>query len=303
MLSTRTLDGSSVSSAQTVISLIDAAGQGGFGPEDPEYFEESRGSGGDAVWEEASESELEEKRARDQNRWLIMAGAGVVGVIVVVSLLVAFMGGFGGKDEVPLADKLDAMQRAQTSSREADAGDKGEDKGGDKSSSESAAPSSSAAPTGEKLDIASATTWQPSTSAGSAENSALAVNATDGDPGTVWQTDTYEQQFGTGPSAFKPGLGLVLSLSKPAELSRLELDSPDRTMAFEVRSAPTANPSSLSDTQVIGKGTVSGGKAIVDLDTKKPVDNVIIWITELDGSAATGYQAKIGEVDLLGSPA
>lgn len=314
-LAMRTLDGTSVSSASTVLSLLDAGGPtpsasaarasvDGADYNDGETFGPAAGP-----WDEQSE-ELSpvEERQRDQRRWVIMAGAGAAGVLLIVILLITLMGGFGGKDDdVPLSAQLDAMQAEQRASREA--AENTATDGADEEASESetsASPTSSApAEDGEELAIADASTWQPASSAGNAENSALAVNVTDGSADTTWRTDTYENQFGEGPSSFKPGLGLLLSLDEAARLTEVNVSSPDRGVEFEVRTSDTASPTSLDDTTLIGEGTVSGGEESVAIDAEdmdEDAQYVIIWITKLSGSDASGYSAQIGEVELLGLP-
>lgn len=313
-LAMRTLDGTSVSSASTVLSLLDGSGPASApasartSPSRSDYAEAEALSEGEGPWDsEPEELSPAEQRVRDQRRWAIMAGAGAVGVLIIVVLLITMMGGFGGRnDDVPLSAQLDAMQEEQRASREAaeQAAQSGDD---DSSDSETSASPTSSAPAeeGEELKVSDATTWQPSSSAGNAENSSLAVNVTDGSADTTWRTDTYENQFGNGPSAFKPGLGLLLSLEEAARLTEVTVSSPDRGVEFEVRTADTASPTSLDDTTLVGEGTVSGGEESVAIDPDEMDEDaqyVIIWITKLSGSDASGYSAQIGEVELAGVP-
>jgi hypothetical protein len=313
-LAMRTLDGSSVSSASTVLSLLDGAGPSSTpssvrtSPSRSDYAEAEALSEGDGPWDsESEELSPAEQRVRDQRRWVIMAGTGAAGVLIIIVLLITMMGGFGGRDDdVPLSAQLDAMQEEQRASREAaeQSAQSGQEESAD--STTSASPTSSArAEKGEKLTVSDATTWQPSSSAGNAENSALAVNVTDGSADTTWRTDTYENQFGKGPSAFKPGLGLLLSLEEAARLTEVTVSSPDRGVEFEVRTSDTASPTSLDDTTLVGEGAVSAGKESVSIDSDDmdtDAQYVIIWITKLSGSDASGYSAQIGEVDLAGLP-
>lgn len=311
-LAMRTLDGTSVSSASTVLSLLDAGGptpqaatpRAGAARSD---FDDSETFGAtDGSWDsEQVELSPAEQRARDQRRWAIMAGAGAVGVVLIIVLLITMMGGFGGKNnDVPLSAQLDAMQEEQRASREAAEQTTGADD--DESSDEaSASPTSSAPAEGEELEVSSAATWQPSNSAGNAENSDLAVNVTDGSADTTWRTDTYENQFGDGPSSFKPGLGLMLTLDEAATLTEVTVSSPDRGVDFEIRTSDTASPTSLDDTTLVGEGTVSGGEEAVSIDKDDVEDGtqyVLVWITKLSGSDSSGYSAQIGEVELRGVP-
>ena len=313
-LALRTLDGSSVSSASTVLSLLDGAGPSSTqssartSSSRSQYSEAEEFGQGDGPWDsEPEQLSPAEQRVRDQRRWVIMAGAGVVGVLVIIVLLITMMGGFSGRDdEVPLSAQLDAMQEEQRASREA--AQESAEEGGDSSESDSSASPTSSAPAeeGEELTVTNASTWQPSNSAGNAENSSLAVNVTDGSTDTTWRTDTYENQFGNGPTAFKPGLGLLLTLDEAARLTEVTVSSPDRGVEFEIRTSDSASPTSLDDTTLVGEGTVSGGEEAVTIerdDMDSDAQYVIIWITALSGSDASGYSAEIGEVELAGVPA
>ncbi|MBB1018876.1 hypothetical protein G6023_11395, partial [Dietzia sp. DQ11-71] len=148
------------------------------------------------------------------------------------------------------------------------------------------------------VSVSTVTTWQPSSSNGVAENSADAPNVVDGDRSTSWSSDAYRSQIGDGPSAYKPGIGLMLALDGEQEVRRVVLRSGDDGVRFEVRSAPGASPASLDETTRLGAGTVRDGSATVTIDDPRESGYVLVWITRLGTSGAQSYEATISEVEL-----
>ena len=73
------------------------------------------------------------------------------------------------------------------------------------------------------LPIGQAIAYDPDGKGGTTENDALAPNAIDGNPNTAWQTERYDNPDIT---VLKPGVGLVLRLGAPADLTHLTLTSP-----------------------------------------------------------------------------
>lgn len=306
VLATRALDGSSVSSAATVRSMIDRLG--GAGAHHPPSPALSHGSPAAATAEPARAgssvaaaepawrdpdaehpySLADHDEAEQHKRWMIMAGSGAAAVVVMALLATWLLGGFGsGRDSQPLSEQLDALERAAQESR-------------------AAATSSAAPPSGEAarpqpttpVKVVTATSWQPASSQGVAENSATAPKTVDGDRSTTWSTDTYYSQFGTGAGAYKPGIGLLLTLDSVQKPAQLVLESPDEGVSFQVRSARTESPESVEETQPLGTGTVSGGKATVTFDTPTDTRYVLVWITKLKASGTQSYSAKVSEITL-----
>ena len=319
-LAMRALDGSSVSSPGTVSALLedDAAGASGttsgrLGASatsrdaQAKATQDSAGAASrrvstdddDSGWseedfaggEDRGPLSDEERRKKQQRQWTIMAVSGAVAVIVIIVLLVQLMGGFGGRNnDTPLADQLDALQRQAEQSRQADAADAEE--GG------------SAPASGNPVEITDAEPWQPSDSNGNAENAATAANVFDGDNSTGWQTDTYRSQFGSEPPAYKEGLGLLLTLDEAVRLTSVEVTSPDSRVRIEVRAVDSASPTSLDETSLLGSGTTSGsGPTDIEItaDEQQASRYVLVWITQLAGSDANGYQAQIQELSVEGT--
>ena len=238
-----------------------------------------------------------------KRRWQIMAGVSAAAVVGIVVLAMWLLGALSGdRNDTPLSAQLDAIERAAQASRESatatpqadgsgDAsGDSGQD--GEDAAAEKKADAS-------PIGVSTATSWQPADSNGNAENSGSAPNVVDGDPSTSWSTDTYRDQFGSGPGAFKAGIGLMLTLDEAAEVKLVEL-SAEEDIRFEVRASESADPTSLDETTRLGSGRVSDGEATVEIDAPEEAEYILVWITRLGTAGSQAYNATVSEVELLG---
>lgn len=303
VLAMRTLDGSSVSSAATVRSMV-ADRVGGpvraarvTRPVDPDPAGgayDGAYAGGTA--EPYSEPYSEPDPETQKRRWQIMAGTSAAAVVVIVLVLTWLLGGFGGtSNNTPLSQQLDAIERAAQASRASQttepAPEDQADADADTEETERDTPDT-------PVEVSTVTTWQPASSAGTAENSASAPNVADGDQSTSWSSDTYRAQIGDSPSAYKPGIGLMFTLDGEQEVRRVVLHSEDDDVRFEVRSATSATPSSLDETTRLGTGTVRDGEATVTIDEPEESRYLLVWITRLGTSGAQAYDAEITEVEL-----
>lgn len=319
VLAMRSLDGSSVSSAATVRAMVTdrvggprraapgassrvahPAGAAATGWTSGEW---SSAEGSPAEWSSAeagfepapySEPDPEVQK----RRWQIMAGTGAAAVVVIALLFTWMLGGFGGtRNDTPLSQQLDAIERAAQASRAAQTAEPAADDSAAGDTGDEADEAEEATPT-TPVSVSTVTTWQPSSSNGVAENSTDAPNVVDGDRSTSWSSDAYRSQIGDGPSAYKPGIGLMLTLDGEQEVRRVVLRSGDDGVRFEVRSAPGASPESLDETTRLGAGTVRDGSATVTIDDPRESGYVLVWITRLGTSGAQSYEATISEVEL-----
>ena len=306
VLAMRTLDGSSVSSAATVRSMVaDRVGGPvraarvtrpvGPGPAGvPSVGGAVEGSAGAAYAAPYPEPYSEPDPETQKRRWQIMAGTFAAAVVVIVLILTWMLGGFGGaSSDTPLSQQLDAIERAAQASRASQTAEPAPEDPAD-ADAEETEQGTPDTPVG----VSTVTTWQPASSAGTAENSASAPNVADGDRSTSWSSDTYRAQIGDSPSAYKPGIGLMFTLDDEQEVRRVVLHSEDDDVRFEVRSSPTATPSSLDETTRLGTGTVRDGEATVTIDEPEESRYLLVWITRLGTSGAQAYDAEITEVEL-----
>ncbi|EME15530.1 murein biosynthesis integral membrane protein MurJ [Rhodococcus triatomae] len=151
-----------------------------------------------------------------------------------------------------------------------------------------AAPTSAAAAAPVAVTASQATVFSPQ---GSADNPTQAGLAIDGNPATEWTTDAYFDQF---PS-FKNGVGLLVSLDDPAQLSEVTITSPSVGTEVEIRSAPSDRPT-LDQTQVIGRGTLRSGETTIPVTMDGSTGRVLVWITKL-GTDTSGNQTALEEIE------
>jgi putative peptidoglycan lipid II flippase len=129
--------------------------------------------------------------------------------------------------------------------------------------------------------------FSPQGTPDSAANARLAI---DGNTATVWSTDSYFQPF----PALKNGVGLMITLDEPANLSSVWINSPTPGTKVEIRSAPSEEPT-LDQTQVIGSQVLGSGVTEIPVTSEAPTTNVLVWITGLSTSGGKN-QSSIADV-------
>ena len=88
-----------------------------------------------------------------------------------------------------------------------------------------------------------ATVFSPEGEADAPDAAGLAI---DGNPSTVWPTDTYSDAVPF--PGFKNGVGLMLQLPQPTTLGEVTINVNSTGTAVQIRSAESPTPSSLEDT-------------------------------------------------------
>ncbi|MCH9640176.1 MAG: murein biosynthesis integral membrane protein MurJ [Actinomycetia bacterium] len=174
-------------------------------------------------------------------------------------------------------------------------GDVGDGLGGDELGLNAPSTSESAAPIrdGSVIEPVRATVFSPG---GEADAPALAGLAIDGDPTTVWPTDTYTDAKPF--PAFKNGVGLMLQLPKPAVLGSVTINVNSTGTAVQIRSSPTATPTALDDTTALTKPTpLKTGTNTIEVNDASPTSNVLVWISTL-GSVDGESRTDVSEITL-----
>ncbi len=205
----------------------------------------------------------QDEEAHARRRRGLMVGVGVGGAILVVALIVLasvlskIFGDVGGG-----LDKGELGLNAPTSSQ-ADDGS-----------------------AGGVVKPVRATVFSPE---GGADAPSLAGLAIDGNPATVWPTDTYSD---AAPfPGFKNGVGLLLQLPKPTVIGSVTIDVSSTGTQVQVRSASTATPATLEDTTALTAPTpVQPGQNTIPVNASAPTSNVLVWISTLgttDGESRT----------------
>jgi putative peptidoglycan lipid II flippase len=138
-----------------------------------------------------------------------------------------------------------------------------------------------------------ATVFSP---AGGADAPGLADKAIDGDPATMWPTDTYSDP--TPFPGFKNGVGLMLQLPQPVTLGSVDVGVTSTGTQIQIRSSTSANPGSLEDTVALTQPTsVQPGNNTIKVNATAPTSNVLVWISTL-GSVDGKSRTDITEITL-----
>ncbi|MFI7004096.1 lipid II flippase MurJ [Nocardia sp. NPDC050175] len=118
----------------------------------------------------------------------------------------------------------------------------------------------------------------------------------DQNPGTLWRTDQYFQQF----PALKKGIGLLSTLPSPAKLTNVSINSPSPGTSVEIRTSPTAQPT-LDQTQLIGTAKLGDGVTDIPVRTDQAARYVLVWITGL-GNSGGQFQTSIADIRFDAAP-
>ncbi|MGI9163363.1 MAG: murein biosynthesis integral membrane protein MurJ [Mycobacterium sp.] len=137
--------------------------------------------------------------------------------------------------------------------------------------------SQSSPPSGSVVKPTGAVVFSPG---GDADNPSMAGLAIDADPNTTWPTDTY-----TDPMPFpnfKNGVGLMLQLSEPTVVGSVTLTVPSTGTKVQIRSATSANPSSLDDTTALTQPTaLKPGSNTIAVPSASPTSHLLVWISTM----------------------
>lgn len=136
--------------------------------------------------------------------------------------------------------------------------------------------------------VAGVRTLDPS---GDGENDETAPRAIDDDPASFWSSSTYASaQFG----GLKDGLGLVVALTEPSQVSGVTVTANGAGGSVELRTAPGPG---LEGSTVLAAGEIVGGP--VDLAPPEPAltQYLIVWFTRLPQTGA-GYRVELTQVQV-----
>jgi serine/threonine kinase PknH len=120
----------------------------------------------------------------------------------------------------------------------------------------------------------------------------LAALAVDGDPNSVWRTETYFEQFGEG--GLKTGVGMYVDLGGEREVSQVDLTvmgAPTSVTYYVTDTEPTA----VADLTPLEEVTLDRTRVRTRFDEPATGRYLVIWLTalpEVDG----GFRGEIAEV-------
>lgn len=187
-----------------------------------------------------------------------------------------------------------------------------------------------------EVPLGSVEEWMPRGGRGTPDSPETAAQAADGDVQTVWETDSYLSQLGTGPQAAKEGIGLLAELPEGTKITDVALHGLRPGTTIQLRTS-TGRPATLKDTTVVSEMTVRHPVTKMPLQSesrrgdaaagtsgesttprpaaedgaqgeqdpqehkKKPrlseADHLLLWITELPMPQA----ATVGEIEVTGT--
>ncbi|MCV7078608.1 serine/threonine-protein kinase [Mycobacterium szulgai] len=146
---------------------------------------------------------------------------------------------------------------------------------------------------GPMVKPVSATVFSPD---GAPDNPQDAKLAIDGKPNTGWSTVTYKDAVPF--PKFIQGMGLLLHLSEPTELSVVTLDVPSTGTQVQIRSSPTETPAKLSDTtELTPTTTLQPGHNQIAVHNRTKTSNVLVWISTL-GTTNGESRTEISDITL-----
>ena len=145
--------------------------------------------------------------------------------------------------------------------------------------------------TGPMVKPVAATVFSPG---GGADAPNLAGLAIDGDPATVWPTDTY-----TDPvpfPGFKNGVGLMLQLPEATVIGSVTIGVSSTGTQVQIRSASSASPATLDDTTLLtGPTQLKPGTNTISVPSAAPTSNLLVWISTL-GQVGGKSRTDVSEI-------
>jgi putative peptidoglycan lipid II flippase len=145
--------------------------------------------------------------------------------------------------------------------------------------------------TGAMVKPTAATVFSP---AGGPDAPNLAGLAIDGDPNTVWPTDTYTDMVPF--PGFKNGVGLMLQLPEPTVVGSVTIGVSSTGTQVQIRSSSSPTPGTLEDTTLLtGPTLLKPGTNTVSVPSAAPTSNVLVWISTL-GQVGGKSRTDISEI-------
>ena len=138
-----------------------------------------------------------------------------------------------------------------------------------------------------------ATVFSPEGEADNPDSAALAI---DGDRATVWPTDTYSDPDPF--PGFKNGVGLLLQLPSPTKVASVTLGVTSTGTQIQIRSATSANPSSLEDTTALtDPETMQTGENTIEVNADSETSNLLVWISKM-GTTGGESRTDLNEITI-----
>jgi hypothetical protein len=171
----------------------------------------------------------------------------------------------------------------------------GGDGSGPSTGDDTSSPSGTSSPTGDPLEVTAVTSFDPPPDGNGDENGYAAELAVDGKRSTVWTTKEYNDQF--GPSGLKDGVGLVLDLGQPTDISAVTIRTEGAT-GLEVRTADQEG-ATLDDYTRMAQASNVDGNAVLRPKGDLTARYVLVWLTSLPADGGR-FRGSIVEISVRG---
>ena len=164
-------------------------------------------------------------------------------------------------------------------------------------------PSGSSSPTSQvperPLRVADVTDFDPD--GDGTEQPQLADAVTDGDPSTSWETVDYFNNPDLG--GLKRGVGLLLDLGYPQEVSDVRIRFGDAPTSYAVFTAPADRdrvPTELEQLERVEGEREAGPETAVAFQQPLTTRYLLVWLTSLPAETESTYVGVIDEISLRG---
>lgn len=223
-------------------------------------------------WDDFGIEEQRQTRRRSDPTAIVL---GIVAVVVLVGVVLAFRALFAGGDggDTPAAESS-TSQQASASPEPSTATD---------------GATTPSTPSGAAPVIASIQSVDPSD--GDGEHQEAVDRAFDGDPSTFWYTMTYKRDDFAG---FKPGVALVLNLQEQSTVSAVKLQVNGAGGNVQVRQTDAANPSGGT---LLAEGPL-GPETVLTFDAPVDTQSIVLWFDHLPTAPDGGFRIELAEITL-----
>ncbi len=152
------------------------------------------------------------------------------------------------------------------------------------------------AETSRPLDIAGVEDFDPLGEDG--ENPETVAFTYDGDPSTAWTTSGYFSEL----QLQKEGVGLLVDLGKPREVTGADLQLVGRPTAVELYAAPGASspPTAIDGLDLIGQDGKAGTEVSLDAQQAVRTQYLVVWLTSLPQVETGTWRGSVAEVVVRG---
>jgi hypothetical protein len=130
-----------------------------------------------------------------------------------------------------------------------------------------------------------------------------AGNVVDGDPTTIWKTESYKTSANFG--GLKTGMGILVDLGSPKNVASVKINFTTPTATVELRTGTQDYPSTkdgdgqlVAAYQTIGTPKENAGSSVLLNSDGRSVRYLLIWITKLPPSQEKPGEFQVGVEDI-----